>query len=259
MRVTLERSGRDRRADPEAGSVGAGEVPELADAAQVDHAAGAKHAVLELWQEIGPAGHQLGVRPAFGQDAQALLYGFGQHQVKASHASPLSRPDEYEIPTPESYQKARRSEAAPIVARAPAESRSPLDVLPGQDLFPCDDPRPSGPPERRILQDRPAPDVGREPDPHRTLGVESHEGSAHQRAPGVVAKPALVVPRGEIVAGEVRVGQVAERRPAHQAHDLLLRDRTARILEHPPESRQPLTLTLPSHPRLPSSRAAGRL
>ena len=44
----------DGGADPEAGSVGARELPELGYAGQVDHAAGPEHAVLQLGQEVGP-------------------------------------------------------------------------------------------------------------------------------------------------------------------------------------------------------------
>lgn len=61
------------------------------------------------------------------------------------------------------------------------------------------------------------------------------EGGAHERTPGVVPKPPLVIRAGRAVAAEVAIGQLAEGRSADKTDDDVTSNRATRIGSKPLE------------------------
>jgi len=89
--------------------------------------------------------------------------------------------------------------------------------------------------QRRFVHDRPPADARRQLRPQRPLRVHPAERGAHQRAPAVVAEAALVLIGRHPVRAQVRVGQLAERPAAQQAHDGVFRDRAPRVRQEDAE------------------------
>jgi hypothetical protein len=85
-----------------------------------------------------------------------------------------------------------------------------LDLAPGKDFLQSAEPESAPPPQLGLGEDRPASDRGGQADLDRPLGIETPEGSAHQRPALVVAESLLVGLGSQAVQAEVGAVELAK-------------------------------------------------